>query len=175
MAKRKLHLGCGKRDFGPEWIHIDGSKFSHVSHHNVKKLPFLSGTVDVIYASHLIAYFDRFEIMDVLHEWKRVMKPGGILRLATPDFWKMVKLYQDQKIKLDDIHGPLYGRMEMGYKFIYHKTVYDYPSLSRYLMLAGFKNIRRYDHRQTEHALFDDHSAAYLRDELISLNVEADA
>lgn len=172
---RKLHIGCGKRDFGPEWIHIDGGKFPHVNHNNVTKLPFKDKTISVIYSSHLIAYFDRFEIQDVLHEWHRVLEPNGILRIATPDFYKMIRLYNDSKIKLDDIHGPLYGRMEMNGKTIYHKTVYDYPTLTRYLILAGFKNVSRYDHRQTEHALFDDHSAAYLKDELISLNVEANA
>lgn len=172
---RKLHIGCGKRDFGPDWIHIDGGKFPHVSHNNVRKLPFINQSISVIYSSHLIAYFDRFEILDVLTEWHRVLEPGGILRLATPDFFRMIRMYNDSKIKLDDIHGPLYGRMEMNGKIIYHKTTYDYPSLTKYLMLAGFKNVKRYDHRQTEHALFDDHSAAYLKNELISLNVEANA
>lgn len=174
MAQRKLHLGCGKRDFGPDWIHIDSARFPHISHFNVKKLPFKDKTVDVIYASHLIAYFDRVEIVDVLAEWRRVLKNGGILRLATPDFWKMCRMYNDYKIKLHDIHGPLYGRMAMNDKVIHHRTVYDFPTLSRVLMLAGFKNVRRYDHEQTEHSLFDDHSAAYLKEELISLNVEAD-
>ena len=172
---RKLHIGCGKRDFGPEWIHIDGGKYPHVSHNKVTKLPFKNQSISVIYSSHLIAYFDRFEILDVLTEWHRVLEPGGVLRLATPDFFRMIRMYNDSKIKLDDIHGPLYGRMEMNGRVIYHKTTYDYPSLTRYLMLAGFKNVKRYDHRQTEHALFDDHSAAYLKQELISLNVEANA
>jgi predicted SAM-dependent methyltransferase len=172
MAERKLHIGCGKRDFGPEWIHIDGEKYPHVSHFNVKKLPFLDGKVDVIYASHLISYFDRFEIMDVLYEWRRVLKPGGLLRLATTDFYKCSKLYLNSQVKLDDIHGPIFGRMDMSGKKIYHKTVYDYPTLSRMLMLCGFGNVRRYDHDRTEHALFDDHSKAYLKNELISLNVE---
>lgn len=172
MAQRKLHLGCGKRDFGPEWIHIDGGTFPHVTYHNVKKLPFLDEKIDVIYASHLIAYFNRFEMMDVLYEWRRVLKPKGTLRLATTDFFKCAKLYMNSQVKLDDIHGPMYGRMEMNSKFIYHKTIYDYPSLSKILMLAGFTNVRRYDHDQTDHALFDDHSKAYLKGELISLNVE---
>lgn len=175
MVQRKLHLGCGKRDFGPEWIHIDGGKFPHVSHNNVKKIPFGDSTVDLIYASHLIAYFDRVEIMHVFSEWKRVLRPGGILRLATPDFFKMSKMYIESKIRLDDIHGPLYGRMEMNEKVIYHKTVYDFPTLSRILGLCGFTNVKRYDHTQTQHALFDDHSAAYLKEELISLNIEANA
>lgn len=172
MVQRKLHIGCGKRDFGPDWIHIDGAKFPHVTLHNVKKLPFLDNTVDAIYSAHLIAYFDRVEIMHVLAEWKRVLKPGGLLRLATPDYFKMAKMYVESKVRLDDIHGPLYGRWEMNDKFVYHKTVYDYPTLSRILGLCGFTNVKRYDHTQTEHALFDDHSAAYLKGELISLNVE---
>lgn len=170
---RKLHIGCGKRDFGNEWIHIDGGKYPHVTHNNVTKLPFKDKTVSVIYSSHLIAYFDRFQILEVLQEWHRVLEPGGVLRLATPDFFRMIRMYNDSKIKLDDIHGPLYGRMEMNGRVIYHKTTYDYPSLTKFLMLAGFKNVKRYDHRQTEHSVFDDHSAAYLKEELISLNIEA--
>ena len=45
-------------------------------------------------------------------------------------------------------------------------------------MNVGFKDIKRYDWRETEHAEFDDHSQAYLphmdkeNGTLISLNVE---
>ena len=45
-------------------------------------------------------------------------------------------------------------------------------------MEVGFKNVERYDWRETEHAEFDDHSQAYLphmdkeNGTLISLNVE---
>lgn len=28
----KLHLGCGKRDFGPEWISIDGGDYPHLKY-----------------------------------------------------------------------------------------------------------------------------------------------
>jgi predicted SAM-dependent methyltransferase len=175
MDRVKLHLGCGKRYFGPDWIHIDSAKFDHVQYYNIRKLPFKDNSVDVIYASHLIAYFDRLEIMDLFYEWKRVLKVGGILRLATPDLYKMTKLYVESKVRLEDIHGPMYGRMPMNDKTIYHKTVYDYPSLAKVLMLCGFKHVRRYDHERTDHALFDDHSAAYLKETLISLNVECNA
>jgi predicted SAM-dependent methyltransferase len=170
----KLHLGCGKRDFGPTWHHIDGGHFPHVKSHNVKKLPFKDNTVDVIYCSHLICYFDRQEIMEVLFEWNRVLKKGGTLRIATPDFWKMVSMYPN-KIKLPQILGPLYGRMDMGTKKIYHKTTYDFIELKTILTMAGFNNVKRYDHTKTDHAEFDDHSAAYLNNELISLNVECNA
>lgn len=151
---------------------MDAADFDHIKSHNVKKLPYKDKTVDIIYASHLIAYFDREEIVKVFHEWHRVLKAGGTLRLATPDFWRMSQMYTNSKIKIEQILGPLYGKMDIGVK-IYHKTAWDYVSLERMLLTCGFKNIRRYDHMTTDHGHIDDHSAAYLKNTLISLNVEA--
>lgn len=39
-------------------------------------------SVELIYACHVIEYFDRIEVLDVLHEWRQVLKSGGFLRLA---------------------------------------------------------------------------------------------
>lgn len=175
----KLHLGCGKRDFGSDWIHIDGGNFPHIDYHNITNLyNFATNTVDIIYASHVLEYFDRIEVEDVLKEWKRVLKSGGTLRLAVPDFEKLFFVY-DETGNINDILGPLYGRMQMGDKTIYHKTVYDFDSLKILLEENGFKNIKEYDWRKTEHAQFDDHSQAYMLPKgdkekglLISLNVE---
>jgi predicted SAM-dependent methyltransferase len=55
----KLHLGCGKRNFGPDWVHIDGSDFPHVVSNNITKLEFDDNSVDLIYTSHTLEYFDR--------------------------------------------------------------------------------------------------------------------
>ena len=171
----KLHLGCGKRNFGPDWIHIDGGNFDHVSSHDITKLPFKNNSADIIYASHVIEYFDREEVIPVLKEWKRVL--CGTLRIAVPDFQAMTRLYIDYE--LESFLGPLYGKMKMGDKYIYHKTVYDFQSLNKLLKSIGFKNIRLYDWQDTEHAMYDDHSQAYLpkmnkNGNLISLNVECD-
>ncbi|MBL7382346.1 methyltransferase, partial [Escherichia coli] len=69
--KIKLHIGCGKRDFGPDWDHIDKADFPHIKSKDVTNLPYETGTIDIIYACHLIAYFDREEIVPVLQEWRR--------------------------------------------------------------------------------------------------------
>jgi len=161
--KIKLHLGCGKRDFGKDWVHIDSVDMPHIQLHDVTKLPFKDSTVSVIYASHLIAYFDRAEIVPILREWHRVLRPKGILRIATPD-WNVLRLLGDPML------GPLYGKM--GEPAIYHKTVYDKRGLKKVLEDAGFYKVRRYDHKKTEHAHIDDHSAAYFNGNLISLNIE---
>ena len=34
-----------------------------------------------IYASHALEYFDKYEVVNVLKEWNRVLKPGGELKL----------------------------------------------------------------------------------------------
>lgn len=175
----KLHLGCSYRNFGHDWVHIDGGDYSHLDGYDIAHLNFEDNSVDLIYASHVISYFDRDQIVILLKEWKRVLKSGGVLRLAVPDFEAMSKLYFEGKFALDSFLGPLYGKMKMGELVIYHKTVYDFESLKEVLECVGFNNIQRYDWRKTEHAQFDDHSQAYLpkmdkeNGTLISLNVEA--
>jgi len=91
----------------------------------------------------------------------------------------MVSLYLSKKCKLNQILGPLYGKMTMRNSTIFHKTAYDFDSLAHVLKLCGFVDIKKYDWRRTEHAKFDDHSQAYIphmekeSGTLISLNVEA--
>lgn len=174
----KINMGCGWRNFGEDWVHIDGGNYQHLDYKDILNLPYENNVVDLIYASHVIEYFNTQEIKNVLKEWKRVLKKDGILRIAVPDFQTMAELYSLEKIQLTDILGPLYGKMEMGDKKIYHKTVYDLKTLENILKCAGFYDIVRYDWRNTEHSHHDDHSQAYLphmdkeNGTLISLNVE---
>ncbi len=133
---------------------------------------------DLIYASHVIEYFDREEIVELLECWKRVLKDGGILRVAVPDFTTMAVLYTEGDYSLNSFLGPLYGKMKMGDETIYHKTVYDFDTLSEVLQSNGYKEPKLYDWSKTEHSEFDDHSQAYIphmdkeNGTLISLNVE---
>jgi len=144
---------------------------------------FEDGSAELIYASHVFEYFDREEAVTVLGEWRRVLQPGGTLRLAVPDFPSLVKVYE-RSGELDRILGPLYGRMPVDTgaeepHVIYHKTVYDFDSLKTLLENNGFTNVQPYDWRETIHRDHDDHSQAYYphmdkeNGLLTSLNVEA--
>ena len=174
----KINMGCGWRDFGKDWIHIDGGDYSHLDSKDIFNLPYEDNSVDLIYASHVIEYFNREEVKDVLNEWIRVLKPNGKLRLAVPDFEVIVGLYFSKEYSLDRFLGPLYGKMPMGEETIYHKTTYDFKSLKLLLENLNMKNVIEYDWRETEHSEFDDHSQAYIphmdkdNGTLISLNVE---
>ena len=160
----KLHLGCGKR-YLEGFIHVDIAEFEHIDY----QLPvddlstFESNQADEIYASHVLEYFDRNDVISVLNEWRRVLKPGGILRLAVPNFPKLIEVYQLSK-DLSSIIGPLYGKWDIGnQEFIYHKTVYDKNSLNNILADVGFKDIKEWDWKEffKEQKDFDDHSQAY--------------
>ena len=174
----KINIGCGWRNFGKDWINIDGGDYDHLDYNNITKLEFKNESVDLIYASHVIEYFDRDQVRTLLEEWKRVLVDQGILRIAVPDFFQIAKLYNGNKYPLDNFLGPMYGKMLMGDQVIYHRTIYDYISIKKLLSDIGFTRISKYDWRDTVHSEFDDNSQAYLphmdkeSGVLISLNVE---
>lgn len=172
----KLHLGCGKR-YIPNFIHIDAIDYPHVDHvATIDNLSFVGdNTVDLIYNCHVLEHFKRREVAKVLTEWKRVLKPGGILRISVPDFASLCAVYQ-RNGELEQVLGALFGRQD--YLYNIHYNVFDEVSLTKTLEEIGFINVRRYDWRDTEHAEIDDYSQAYIphmdkeNGMLISLNVE---
>lgn len=179
-SARKLHLGCGKRHIAG-FFHIDALAAPHVDLvSRVERLPmFADGSVDLIYASHVLEHFSRKEYREVLHEWHRLLGPGGVLRLAVPDFAACAKLYYEQGLKdeLTGLVGLIIGGQRDQYDF--HKMVFDRPLLTRELRAVGFGEVREWNWRDTEHAGVDDYSQAYLPHldkaggTLMSLNLEA--
>lgn len=176
----KLHLGCGNK-YIPGFTHIDIIKYPHVDLvTNVDNLSMIDeNSVDLIYACHILEHFNKHNVIPALREWRRTLKPGGVLRLSVPDFEILAKLYVSGKFSLEKIHGPLMGGQTYLYNF--HYTLFDFEKLKAALESVGFekKKIRLWDWRKTEHASIDDYSQAYLphmdkeNGTLISLNIEA--
>ena len=182
----KINLGCGK-NYIPGFIHVDLDDYPYIDYRSdVKDLHFFSkNSADLIYSSHTLEYFDRIEAIEVLKEWYSVLKRGGVLRIAVPDFEAIIKVYKKYgDLNHRGILGPLYGRWpykstDEKEEIFYHKTVYDFDSIRKVLIEVGFKSIKRYDWQDTIHKEYDDYSQAYIphldkeKGILISLNVEA--
>lgn len=168
--------------FIPGFVHIDLADYPHIDHrHDVRSLPMIAdGSAELVYASHVLEYFDRSEVTDVLAEWSRVLGRGGVMRIAVPDFEALAAVYTRTR-NLGLIIGPMFGRWEVPGTgtTVYHRTTYDFGALSAVLESAGLANVRRYDWRQTVHKDYDDYSQSYIphmdkaHGTLISLNVEA--
>jgi predicted SAM-dependent methyltransferase len=176
---RKLHLGCGPKRI-PGWFHVDALDFPHIDRRgSVEDLSFIAdGTVELIYASHVLEHFGRQTYMDVLREWRRVLRPGGVLRLAVPDFAAAARLYLTGTLPLgiEYVRGLVSGGQRDEYDF--HGMIFDEADLTRALKEAGFGAVRPWDWRLTEHVWLDDYSQAYLphmdkeHGTLVSLNLE---
>lgn len=96
MAGRPIqcNLGCGTRHH-PDWINIDfhGDGEAVLSWDLQKGLPLPPQSCDVVYSSHAIEHFDRIGARRFLDECRRVLKSGGILRLAAPDLEGITRTY----------------------------------------------------------------------------------
>ena len=142
--KVQLHIGCGDK-FIPGFIHIDVRPlFPHVDYVvSADKLEMFAGeSVDLVYASHILEHFRRPDVGSVLREWYRVLKVGGVIRLAVPDFETWTRIYLRTR-DLQLVIGSLMGRQD--YAENTHYVLFDYTSLSRVLVQTGFKNVHRYD------------------------------
>jgi predicted SAM-dependent methyltransferase len=173
----RLHVGCG-RVYLPGWVNVDirSEEVKVDVCADLKYLPFQDHSFDLIYACHVLEHFGRYEYLSILGSWKRLLVPGGSLRISVPDFGQILRSYKNTK-DLSELMGLLYGGQTSEYN--YHKVCFDFRSLRRDLFLLGFNWIYRYDWRSTDHSNFDDFSQAYLphmnkeNGMLMSLNVEA--
>jgi predicted SAM-dependent methyltransferase len=89
-----LNLGCGSR-FHPDWVNVDFISTSPgiISCNLRAGIPFKDRTFDVVYHSHLLEHFTRDEANNFIQDCKRVLKPGGIIRIVVPDLEMIVRTY----------------------------------------------------------------------------------
>jgi len=159
-------------------VHVDIRPLPHVdvttSADRLEMFP--DNSVDLMYCCHLLEHFKRGREIFVLGEWYRALKPGGILRLAVPDFDSIAAWYQ-RTHNLEDVMGLLYGKQD--YEFNIHFQTFNFARLKDLLFQCGFRKVNRYEWRDTIHKDYDDFSQAYLphlereKGILMSLNVEA--
>ncbi len=115
-----------------------------------RRIPHASGTVDVVYSSHMIEHLDRREAVGFLAECLRVLKPGGVLRLAAPDLrWSILEYMEKGRadefvaqlqFDIDRPRGLVDGVRRLLSGGRGHHWMYDGPSLSRLVSSCGFTN-----------------------------------
>jgi SAM-dependent methyltransferase len=80
--------------------------------HDLRKgIPVDSGSVDAVYHSHVLEHIDREDIPAFMAEIHRVLKPGGIHRMAVPNFGRDARDYleslEQERPNHDDMLIPL--------------------------------------------------------------------
>lgn len=174
----KLHIGCG-RCYMPGWINADIFSNVHADvYADMSALPYPRETFDLIYASHVLEHCNRHMVAATLTHWRDLLKTGGILRIAVPDFKACAEWYNKTGY-LEQITGLLWGGQN--HPRNNHFIGFDHETLSKRLIHAGFaqSSISTWNWKDTDHSHFDDYSQAYLphmdkeTGMLMSLNLQA--
>jgi predicted SAM-dependent methyltransferase len=132
MDSVRLNLGSGRTPI-PGWTNVDikagGSAYPLTQ--------YADGSVDEIRASHILEHFSHHEVALVLREWVRVLKRGGKLYVAVPDFERISRAYLDgEKLPIQQyVTG---GQVD---EHDYHKAVFDRELLTEAMEYVGLTDL----------------------------------
>jgi predicted SAM-dependent methyltransferase len=152
---KKLNLGCGNNPL-PGWFNADLNVEQGVFRLDATKpFPFPSNSFEEIFTEHMIEHISYTDALAMLKECYRVLRPGGKLRVTTPDLKFLIALYepttelQRRYIKwATDLFVPWAPRPNSAFiinNFVRdwgHTFIFDEPTLREAFERAGFENIK---------------------------------
>lgn len=151
---RILNLGGGSNCIaGCLTVDIDPRADAYVD--VTKPLPFEDESVDAILCEEVIEHVSRIQGKLLLDECLRILVPGGILRLTTPDLnWHAEQLLSGT-IHCDEVNEVFYGHG--------HRYLYTREALQRCCLEAGFTEVRTSSYRDEASVLgyLDSHAERF--------------
>lgn len=154
----KLNLGCGDVHLDG-WVNIDlDSDKADIRHDLAKPLPYDDNTVDFIYSEHFIEHLTLKQGLALLRECRRVLKPGGVVRVATPNlsyllfryffFWKWQSWFKKYGYEWIGTNAEM---VNVAFSTWGHQYLYNGKELARRLKEVGFVNVRRVKLRKSRY------------------------
>jgi SAM-dependent methyltransferase len=125
--------------------------------------PWSDGAAGAVFSSHMVEHLEADEVRHVLSEAFRVLRPGGIMRLALPDLHLAVEKYLSDKAAGDEraadsfvtylylrpeVHGSGVHRMLVRMLHRPHLWMYDFDSLAARIRETGFVDVTRCHYQQ---------------------------
>jgi predicted SAM-dependent methyltransferase len=143
----RINIGCGSRPL-PGWVNLDAARGDKIEvvWDLRRGLPFPADSCAAIFGEHVIEHIPKAAAERLLRECHRVLQPGGVVRLSTPDAGKFLRAYVSDKQFLADPHfaEPADTSMDrvnmMMREYGQHLWVYDIESICRILKKAGFSS-----------------------------------
>ncbi len=161
----KLNFGSGD---GPleGWINVDYERQwrPDVAANLADSLPFTNGSVDFIHSEDFIDQLTLDDAFIFLKECHRILKPGGVARILTPDLKKFAQLYLDDGPELkrlwDFVGLPLKTSshceiFNIGMRMAGHTFLYDAPTFERVVAECGLTPTA-VKYNQSDHAPLRD-------------------
>ena len=119
MEQLRINLGAGTTQIeGYAPVDIKNGSLAY-------PLEYGNDTVDEIRASHILEHYSHRKTLHILKHWVSKLKPGGLIKIAVPDFAKIVKKYQAGKKELVEGYT-VGGHMDRNDK---HEAIFDRAKL----------------------------------------------
>lgn len=152
-----LNIGCGKKHLSG-FVNMDIERPYDKKLDARKGLPYADQTVNGVYSEHFFEHLTQAEGLRFLRECRRILKPGGIVRIAMPDLDEIINRYVSENWRGDgDMFKLGYdwvsNRCEMlniGMREWGHKHVYNEEELIRIAQMAGLEPSKRCDHGKSD-------------------------
>jgi hypothetical protein len=131
----RLNLGAGRSP-------IDGYDNSFDIGNGKKAWPLQvpDACADEIRASHIFEHFSHTVAAKVMADWVRALKPGGLMKIAVPDFEYIARGYGEGRP--ENWQGYVCGGHENDRDI--HLAQYDFDSLSQIMRGAGLVGIHKW-------------------------------
>jgi predicted SAM-dependent methyltransferase len=177
-ADPRLQLGSGPVEL-PGWLNSDlvsGDLYLDAG----RQLPLPDSSFAYVFSEHLIEHLSEPAGLRLLRETHRIVRPGGTVRITTPDLRKIIALYEDRNETisladyarfLDGVTGRQHQRAcQVFNDFVRlwgHRYVYDEEDLTAKLAQVGFVEVERREAGQSSKALLrglEHHGPAWEND-----------
>jgi predicted SAM-dependent methyltransferase len=156
----KINLGSGHWKL-QDWVNVDIDLASQpdVCADLAGGLPFASGVASLMHTEDFIDQLTLEKAAAFLRECHRILAPGGVLRVLTPDMRKLARLYLDDPEQLKTLWKRFVGVpllldsagevFNLGMRFAGHTFLYDEETFRALAARCGF-DARRVEYRQSE-------------------------
>jgi predicted SAM-dependent methyltransferase len=154
---RKLQIGAGRTKL-QGWLSSDLIFSDHAIFLDARKrFPFATDSFDYVYSEHMIEHLSWNDGLKMLKECLRILKPGGTLRIATPDLAVLIGLYNPNGHPLNEAFTKWITDRHLKDLGVYkapfvinnafynwgHKFLYDAELLDMALHQSGFTAIQQ--------------------------------
>jgi len=153
----KLHIGCGPHRL-EGWLNTDvDTSQAAIYLDATARFPFAPNTFEFIFSEHMIEHIPIAAAEGFLSECARVLKPNGVLRIATPDMAFLFELWKDNNSPRNISYvqnaarhfrnfPPISNTCTTINNFFYnwgHCFIYDEESLITLIKRSGLNSVER--------------------------------
>lgn len=137
----KVEIGAGDHPL-PGYLHLDVRPLPHIEFvADAKELPFDDNIVDQLAAYNILEHFARKDVVPVLKEWHRVLRPGGFIEIFGPNLHGYMKAYVEGRDGWDFNRFEIWVYGHEDYEENFHKVGFSVDSLTQLLLESGFATV----------------------------------